>query len=168
MARADACSFGGEPLWSVDSEAYPLGCEFSEHISGSRYLTACPDRRCSCYKGPIGVYGPACGLDSVHFTWTATEYLTMVLLLNQTRLPFEAIFLLRFQNFTSAIAHGAYGDLCSARDLATMPLLRRFARLLQRAHAGEAPPGPRLSRAALVQQCQAAIGRHLVADQLHW
>lgn len=92
----------------------------------------------------------------------------MVLLLNQTRLPFEAVFLLRFQNFASAIAHSAYGDLCSARDVATLPLLRRFARVLQRAHAGEAPPGPRLTQAALAQQCQVAIGRYFVADQLHW
>jgi inositol oxygenase len=152
----------------VTSEAYPLGCAFSEHISGNALLTTCPDRRCSCYSSPHGVYSPGCGLDSVHFTWTATEYLTMLLLLNQTRLPFEAVFLLRFQNFFSAIDHNAYSELYSARDCVAMPLLRRFASACARARHGATPPGPRLSRVALEKQCGAAIARYFPTPHLRW
>jgi inositol oxygenase len=162
------CSFGSEPLWSVASESYPLGCQFSEHIGGSQYLTACPDRRCSIYNSPTGIYRPGCGLDSVHFTWTGTEYLTLVLLLNRVRLPFEAIFMLRFKNFASTIHHGAYRELYSARDEANLPHLRRFAGLLERVRDGTEPPGSAPSAEAVVVQCQAAILRYFATPRLNW
>lgn len=160
--------FGQEPSWAVTSEAYPVGCAYSDCISGSAFVTACPDRRCATYCTPTGIYAAGCGLDAVHFTWTSTEYLTLVLLLNRTHLPFEAIFLLRFQNFFSAIHHGAYSTLYSARDRAALPLLRRFAALQSRVRDGEAPPGPRLPRDALVRQCNAAAKRYLPADTIRW
>lgn len=162
------CRFGSEPSWSVLAESYPVGCAYSDCISGSGFLTACPDRRCASYCTPTGIYSAACGLDAVHFTWTSTEYLTLVLLLNRTNLPFEAIFLLRFQNFFSAINHSAYSTLFSERDRAAMPLLRRFAALQARVHTGEAPPAPRLPRDALIKQCRAAAKRYLVSDALRW
>ena len=150
------------------AEAYPVGCAYSDSISGSAFLTACPDRRCTSYCTPTGIYSAGCGLDAVHFTWTSTEYLTLVLLLNRTNLPFEAIFLLRFQNFFSAINHSAYSTLYSARDRAAMPLLRRFAALQAHVLAGEAPPAPRLPREALITQCRAAAKRYLPDEPLRW
>ena len=162
------CRFGAEPSWAVDSEAYPLGCASSEHISGHAFLSTCPDRRCSAYNKETGIYAPGCGLDAVHFTWSATEYLTLVLLLNHTHLPFEAVFLLRFQSFFSAIDHGAYDVLYSERDRAAMPLLRTFAGAVARAASGVAPPAPRLSASAVEAQCNAAIARYLPSPELSW
>jgi inositol oxygenase len=160
--------FGAVPNWSVNSETYPVGCAYSEFISGSTFVTGCPDRRCAKYSTPNGIYTAGCGLDSVHFTWTATEYLTMVVLLNKTLLPFEAIFLLRFQNFFSAIRYGAYDMLYDARDIAALPLLRRFHAVLDKVRMGEAPRGLRLSRSALLCQCQAAIQRYFPSSELCW
>ena len=114
------------------------------------------------------MYSAHCGLDAVHFTWTATEYLTMVLLLNQANLPFEAIFLLRFQNFDSAIKHGAYRGLYGARDEAALPLLHRFVSAIAMARSGAPPPGSRLTRSALTKQCNAAVARYFPEQQLEW
>eukprot|EP00892_Ulva_mutabilis_P009079 jgi/Ulvmu1/6543/UM003_0177.1 len=135
--------FGGEPAWAVTSETYPLGCRFSEAISGHDFLTACPDRRCSSYATPNGIYAARCGYDAMHFTWTAAEYLSHVVAGSGTRLPFAAAFLLRYQGFESAIAGGAYLHLASAADEVCMPTLRKFAAIRRAATAGllEEPPG---------------------------
>lgn len=46
---------------------------------------------------PTGIYAPRCGFDAMHFTWTAPEYLSLVAAGSGGRLPFAAMFLLRYQ-----------------------------------------------------------------------
>jgi hypothetical protein len=92
----------------------------------------------------------------------------MVLLLNRTRLPFDAIFLLRFQSFASAIHYGAYEELYSARDKANLPLLRQFAAVLQRVWDGIEPPCTAPSTESVIAQCDAAVARYFVSPQLKW
>lgn len=135
--------FGSEPAWAVTSESYPLGCRFSEAISGHDFLAACPDRRCRAYASPTGIYAARCGFDAMHFTWGAAEYLSLVTAGSGSRLPFAAAFLLRYQGFESAIAECAYSHLMSAADEACMPALLKFAAIRRAAAAGllEEPPG---------------------------
>ena len=42
-----------------------------------------------------GIYQPHCGLKNVFMSWSAAEYMYLMLLLNDTRLPLEALFLIR-------------------------------------------------------------------------
>ena len=43
------------------------------------------------------MYWEGCGLSNVHMSWSAAEYLYLVLALNGTRLPPAALFLIRHQ-----------------------------------------------------------------------
>jgi hypothetical protein len=79
--------FGSQPQWAICGETYPLGCRFSPHILGSQYFTANPDRRRRLYNTATGLYDPGCGLLNVVMSWSAPEYLYLVLSLNSTRLP---------------------------------------------------------------------------------
>jgi inositol oxygenase len=42
------------------------------------------------------VYQEGCGLRNVYMSWGAAEYLYMLLVLNQTALPEEALFMIRW------------------------------------------------------------------------
>jgi inositol oxygenase len=45
------------------------------------------------------VYQEGCGLRNVYMSWGAAEYLYMLLVLNQTQLPEEALFMIRCAGF---------------------------------------------------------------------
>lgn len=117
--------FGSEPEWAVQGDSYPLGCRFSEAIAGHQFFSVCPDRRRRIYNTPLGIYSPGCGLENVYFTWSSAEYMFTMLLLNDSSLPPEALFLIRYQRFSSLLLN-AYDHLMSDKDKELVPMLRRF------------------------------------------
>lgn len=84
---AAVCSFGGQPNWAVFSESFPVGCQFSSSIPCSQFFSVNPDRRRRLYNSTTGMYKPGCGLSNVSMSWTAYEYLYLVLVKNKTALP---------------------------------------------------------------------------------
>lgn len=161
--------FGAQPEWAVTSESYPLGCRFSDAITGHAFLSACPDRRCSSYASPFGIYAPHCGFDAMHFTWTAAEYLSLVVSGSGARLPFAAKFVLRYQAFESAISDGEYGGLASAADEACLSTLRKFAAIRRAAAAGlleEPPGGP--SAEEVAERCSRLFDHYFPAGVLRF
>jgi inositol oxygenase len=167
LTHGCVCRWGSEPAWAVTAESYPLGCRFSESISGYFFLHACPDRRCSAYATPTGIYGAHCGLDATHFTWSGPEYLSLVLVANGVRLPFAATFLLRYQNFDSTINDTAYSHLFSPDDARCLPLLRKFAAIRRAAATGAGPPSA-CSRAELVAMCEHAVRKYFPQPHLRF
>ncbi len=87
--------FGAEPQFAICGETFPVGCRFHPSICYSQYFSANPDRRKRLYNSPTGVYRQGCGLGAVLMSWGAGEYLHMVLRLNDSTLPPEALFCLR-------------------------------------------------------------------------
>lgn len=51
-----------------------------------------------------GMYWQGCGLSQVHMSWSAAEYLHLVLQLNGTRLPPAALFLIRYHKVGLALS----------------------------------------------------------------
>ena len=87
--------FGSQPQWATCGESYPLGCRFDSNIQGGQFFTANPDRRRRMYQTPLGIYQQGCGMQNVFMSWSASEYLYLMLLLNDTGLPKEALFIIR-------------------------------------------------------------------------
>ncbi|KAL6762229.1 hypothetical protein V8C86DRAFT_3023522 [Haematococcus lacustris] len=115
---------------SVCGDSYPLGCRFDLHIFGAQFFLANPDKRRRMYQTQLGIYQARCGLRNVLMSWGSQEYLFLVLLLNSSQLPYEALFLLRHLRFTALTRPGnTYQALLSPEDEALMPLLRAFQRL---------------------------------------
>lgn len=81
------CSFGAQPEWAVFSESFPVGCRFSSSIPCPQFFSVNPDRRSRLYSSPMGMYKPGCGLSAVYMSWTAYEYLYLILIKNKTVLP---------------------------------------------------------------------------------
>ncbi|KAL0052418.1 hypothetical protein WJX82_001760 [Trebouxia sp. C0006] len=120
-------SFGGQPEWAVSSESFPVGCRFSSSITCSHFFSVNPDRRRRLYSSAIGIYQPNCGLAALYMSWSASEYLYLVLLKNKTALPPVARFVLRYCNFLALTRPGdAYSEFLNSTDHAMMPWLRKF------------------------------------------
>ena len=92
--------WGSQPQWSVTGETFPVGCRFSNLISGSKFFSVNPDRRRRLYSSLHGCYTPQCGLKHVTMSWGGPEYLYNVLCC-QCGLPAEALFCIRHQRFQS-------------------------------------------------------------------
>jgi inositol oxygenase len=117
-------TWGSQPQWAVSGESFPLGCRFATDIQGAQHFTANPDRRRRIYNSPLGIYQPQCGLESVFMSWQANEYLYLLLLLNETKMPPAALFILRHQKFHTLKT--SYSALCSPENLSWLPLLSSF------------------------------------------
>ena len=89
-----------------------------------------------------------------------------VLLLNRTRLPPEALFIIRHQKFAAA-ERGAYSELMSASDRALLPWLPRF-RELSRYKRRPAPPGGHLSSAAFREYYGRLIAKYIPSGVLRF
>ncbi|GIL44031.1 hypothetical protein Vafri_1604 [Volvox africanus] len=160
--------FGAQPQWAICGETYPLGCRFSPHILGSQYFTANPDRRRRLYNTPTGLYDSGCGLLNVVMSWSAQEYLYLVLMLNRVPLPPDASWILRHAKFLSLTRpHSCYLPLCSGDDLRRLPLLRSFQSMVAYRRM-ELPEGFALVGEARTSYYTQLIARYIGDGPLQW
>eukprot|EP00775_Hariotina_reticulata_P013073 gene13073-13200_t len=156
-----------QPQWAVAGESFPVGCRFAPQISHSEFLSANPDRRRRTYSTALGVYQEHCGLRNVYMSWGAPEYLYMLLVLNQTELPEEALFMIRYQR-CAAITRpgGAYRQLMSDADRALLPLLAAFQNLITYRRV-QLPPEA-LQGEQLLEYYDRLIETYLGEERLFW
>ena len=159
-------ALGAEPQWAVCGESFPVGCRFHPAVVHAHFFQANPDRRRRAYASPTGVYQPGCGLQAVCMSWSAAEYLYMVLAMNRTRLPPEALFVLRYQKFAALLRPGRpYGELLSEFDRGMLPTLGAFAELA--AYRRREVPGA-LEGAALREHYDALLEKYIPQGELRW
>lgn len=126
------CRFGAQPQWCICGESFPVGCRFHHGVVNSNFFQANPDRRRKMYSSPLGIYKKNCGLQSVYMSWSGPEYLYMVLAMNKTQLPAEALFLIRNQKFRSVLKPcQPYHELMSDWDKEQLPRLRKFIDIIE-------------------------------------
>lgn len=158
--------FGAQPQWAVCGESFPLGCRFASQISSSQFFSVNPDRRRRLYNTPCGMYQARCGLQNVYMSWGGPEYLYLVLLLNQTTLPPEAMAIIRYQKFASLTHSTAYHHLLSPEDTRSLPLLAEFQQLSRFRRV--AMPDGVLQGDALVKYYSGLIAKYIGEDNLFW
>eukprot|EP00891_Asterochloris_glomerata_P008150 jgi/Astpho2/8150/Aster-03082 len=128
-------SHGIQPQWAVCGESFPVGCKFSPSVAFSRFFSVNPDRRRRLLNTDFGMYSEHCGLNAVLMSWSAAEYLYMLLVLNRVKLPPEALFVLRHQKFKALMdSRGAYWQLLSDRDVRMLPWLEAFQLIEEHPH----------------------------------
>ena len=101
-------------------------------------------------------------------SWGASEYLYLMLCLNKTLLPPEALFCLRHQKFAALLRPGApYTELLSPWDRQQLPRLAAFQRLT--AYRRQPPPGEgALEGRALREHYSALLAKYIPQRVLHW
>ncbi|KAH1264058.1 Inositol oxygenase 2 [Glycine max] len=119
-------SFGGLPQWAVVGDSFPLGCAFHEANTHFKYFKDNPDSNNPAYNTKKGIYDEGCGLDNVMMSWGHDEYMYLVTKGNNTTLPSEALFIIRYHSFHPLYQTGAYKHLYSEEDVKNLKWLEIF------------------------------------------
>lgn len=72
------------------------------------------------------MYEPNCGLEKVQMSFGHDEYLYQVLVKNETTLPKEALYCVRYHSFYPWHFGGEYDYLCDATDKEMLEWVREF------------------------------------------
>lgn len=122
MLFFDDCSEG---QWDVVGDTFPVGCRFDERCIYPDTFAANPDSRHELYGTPHGIYAPGCGMDKLLMSWGHDEYLYLVLK-DQSRLPREALAMVRFHSFYPWHREGAYREFMAEGDEVLLHAVRAF------------------------------------------
>ncbi|XP_067034276.1 inositol oxygenase-like [Acropora muricata] len=116
----------GEPQYFVVGDTFPLGCKFSEHIVFPETFKNNPDTNIPEYSTKYGIYKPNCGLDNVTMSWGHDEYMYQVLVGNNSKLPKEALYMIRYHSFYPWHCSGDYTYLCNDEDMDMLKWVKEF------------------------------------------
>ncbi|KAG8173855.1 hypothetical protein JTE90_005934 [Oedothorax gibbosus] len=117
----------GEPQWCVVGDTFPVGCEFAPSIVyRDTSFQANPDLQHPVYSSRLGIYGEHCGLDEVTMSWGHDEYMYQVLLHNKSKLPEEALYMIRYHSFYPWHLEGDYTHLTNDKDNQMLKWVKEF------------------------------------------
>ena len=122
--------FGGLEQWSVVGDTFPVGCRFIHKniFYHKKFHHNNPDYG---KYDTYGIYKSNCGFNKIHMSYGHDEYLASVLEINNTKLPKEAIYIIRFHSFyawhspKNSYLRG-YSHLANDYDWKMLPLLKAF------------------------------------------
>ena len=99
-------------------------------------------------------------------SWSAAEYLYMVLLKNKVQLPPEALFVIRYHRCAVLLRPGSpYAELLSPADRRCLPWLRRFREVAR--YVRQELPG-RLEGEELMRYYDGLVGKYFPQGKLRW
>ncbi|EGC32573.1 hypothetical protein DICPUDRAFT_49534 [Dictyostelium purpureum] len=105
-----------EPQWATVGDTFPVGCRHDESNIFYEYFRDNPDYYDSKYNSLCGVYKENCGLDNVIMSWGHDEYFYQVCIGNNSTLPKEALYMIRFHSFYPWHRHNKYQNLLNHQD----------------------------------------------------
>ncbi|GJE85388.1 myo-inositol oxygenase [Phanerochaete sordida] len=117
--------FGSEGQWDVVGDTFVVGCRFSDKNIYPDTFKGNPDHYDPVYSTEYGVYAPHCGLENVMLSWGHDEYLYNVLK-NQSSLPEDALYMIRYHSFYPWHREEAYMHLTNANDQRALEAVRAF------------------------------------------
>ena len=118
--------FDAQGQWDVVGDTFPVGCAFDEGIIyGKKSFAANPDIHDPIYNTKYGIYSPGCGLDNVMLSWGHDEYLYHIAKA-QSKLPEEALAMIRYHSFYPWHSAGAYYDLMDEHDHEMLKAVKAF------------------------------------------
>jgi inositol oxygenase len=110
-----------EPTWAIVGDTFPVGHPFSPECIYFDLFKENAD------FDQFSIYQKHCGFDAVHFAWGHDEYLYHVLKHNNTNLPEDALYIIRYHSFYPFHQKHAYLDLANEKDLKMLGFLRLFS-----------------------------------------
>ncbi|XP_043253538.1 inositol oxygenase isoform X1 [Colletes gigas] len=120
-------AFYGEPQWAVVGDTFPVGCAWADSIVyRETSFEDNPDGNDSRYNTKYGMYKPKCGIGNLTMSWGHDEYLYRVLVHNKTKLPKEALAMIRYHSFYPWHAGGDYMHFCTAEDMEMLKWINEF------------------------------------------
>lgn len=120
-------AFYEEPQWAVVGDTFVVGCKWSENIVyRSTSFKDNKDGHNDQYNTKYGQYEPNCGLDNLTLSWGHDEYLYRVLVHNKSRLPKQALKMIRYHSFYPWHTCNDYQHLMKEEDKETKEWVLKF------------------------------------------
>lgn len=116
----------GQPQWSTVGDTFVTGCAPSPAVVFAEQFAENPDMQDPVMSTKHGVYAPHCGLRQVVMSWGHDEYMFHLLRHNNSRLPEEALYMIRFHSFYPWHTGCDYDYLCDDVDRRMLPWVREF------------------------------------------
>lgn len=115
-----------EGQWAVVGDTFPVGCAFDERIVLAKStFQGNPDIHHPVYNTKYGIYEPGCGMDNIMLSWGHDEYLYHVVK-DQSRLPDEALAMIRYHSFYPWHKEGAYREFMNEKDHEMLKAVKAF------------------------------------------
>lgn len=120
-------AFYDEPQWAVVGDTFPVGCEPQKGIVyRDTSFHNNPDMKDPRYNTKLGIYHEGIGLSKIMMSWGHDEYLYRVLKHNNTTLPEQALYMIRFHSFYPWHTEKDYTYLCDKTDMEMLPWVLEF------------------------------------------
>lgn len=117
--------YGSQGQWDVVGDTFPVGCKFSSKIIFHDSFKNNPDFRNPLYNTQYGIYGSKCGLDNIMLSWGHDEYMYHIAK-GQSKLPREALAMIRYHSFYPWHQEGEYAYLMSDEDHEMLKAVQAF------------------------------------------
>jgi len=115
-----------EPQWAVVGDTFPVGCEFADTNVHKEFFKENPDSWNPRFMSKLGIYNEGCGLDNVHFSFGHDEYLYQVCKQNNSTLPIQALYVIRYHSFYPWHTYGSYTYLTNETDREMLTWVKEF------------------------------------------
>lgn len=120
-------AFYGEPQWAVVGDTFPVGCAWGDSIAyRATSFDNNPDGKDPRYNTKYGMYKPKCGISNLMMSWGHDEYLYRLLVHNKSKLPKEALTMIRYHSFYPWHAGGDYMYFCTPEDIQMLKWIVEF------------------------------------------
>jgi inositol oxygenase len=134
----------GEPQWAVVGDTFPVGVPFSSKNVFAETFKANPDYHNPKYNQGLGIYKAGCGLKNIKMCWGHDEYLYHVCVENGSKLPLQALYMIRYHSFYPWHKEGAYSELLDDQDKEMFKWVKEFNQFDLYSKADEVPDVPKL------------------------
>ena len=112
--------------WGIVGDTFLVGCKIPDKIVYNEFNKDNPDMNNSKYSTKYGIYKKNCGLDSTICSWGHDEYLYQVLKYNKTKLPDEALYIIRYHSLYVHHKENEYEHLINEKDKSYLKWLKIF------------------------------------------
>jgi inositol oxygenase len=120
-------NFVDEPQWAVVGDTFVIGCKWSDNIVyRSESFEGNPDGDDAKYNTKYGMYEPNTGLDNLILSWGHDEYMYRFLKHNKSKLPKQALDIIRFHSFYPWHSSNDYHHLMKPEDEETKKWVLAF------------------------------------------
>lgn len=115
------------PFWAIVGDTFPVGCEFNESNIFHEYFAKNEDCSNQLFSTKMGIYSPNIGLKNVYFSYGHDEYAYQVFA-SQSKLPEEALAMVRFHSFYPMHEKRGYDHLMDASDQRMVYWISEFSK----------------------------------------
>ena len=115
-----------EQQWGLVGDTFILGCRLPHTLILPEYNNLNPDQHDQLYETELGIYEPHCGLNNCYLAFGHDEYMYRMLKHNETNLPEEALYIIRYHSLYAWHDRNEYKYLTNEKDVEMLPWVKQF------------------------------------------